>query len=196
VNWDWIDWTWEWLSWARVGGALALAGALAAAAAFVANRLDRARDMGAHVYVKVPEHLAGPAGPGQVAFTQYLIVNNGALPASRVGISAWEWGRRRIMWRFRRHANWMTGPRMQGGAVFPTIFPGESTDVLELPGIWEWGPPGELPPIMLIFRDGLGHRWVRWPDGKLTRLAPCRHQLDTWARDRKFERKWRGEREP
>jgi hypothetical protein len=189
VSWDWIDWSWEWLSWARVGGTLALAGGLAAAATFVASRLDQARAEAARLYVKVPMHLAGPAGPGESAFTRYVIVNDGALPASTVGVSAWSWGRRRTLWRFRRRAKWMTGPRVEGGAVFPTIFPGESTDVHDLPGLWEWGPAGALPPIMLVFRDGLGRRWVRWPDGKLTRFAPCWAQVEIWAYEREFERR-------
>jgi hypothetical protein len=195
VSWDWISWSWEWLSWSRVGGALALAGGLAAVAAFVANRLDQARAMAASLYVQVPLHLAGPAPTPQRAFTKYQIVNGGALPASTVGVSAWDWGeRRRITWRFRRHDNWMTGGRM-GGHVFPTIFPNSSTEVHDLPGLWEWGPPGELPPIMLTYRDGLGRRWIRWPDGKLTRLAPCWSQaVDGWARHRKDRRKRRAQR--
>jgi hypothetical protein len=83
----------------------------------------------------------------------------------------------------------MTGPYMPGGGVFPTIFPKESTDVHDVAGLREWGPAGELPPIMLVFRDGLGRRWVRWHDGKLTRLAPCWAQLRMWADDREQERK-------
>ena len=26
------------------------------------------------------------------------------------------------------------------------------------------------PPVMLIFRDGFGREWVRWPNGKLNRV--------------------------
>jgi hypothetical protein len=152
----------------------------------------------ASLYVKVPLHLAGPAAPPDVAFTKYQIVNDGALPASSVGVSAWTWGRRRITWRFRRRDSWMTGSRLEGGAVFPTIVPRSRTEVHDLPGLWEWGPPGDPPPIMLTFRDGLGRRWIRWPDGKLTRLTPCWSQaVDAWARHRNDarKRKWRDQPE-
>jgi hypothetical protein len=37
---------------------------------------------------------------------------------------------------------------------------------------------------MLMFRDGSGREWVRWPDGKLTRITPSWFQVVRWQRQR------------
>ena len=31
-----------------------------------------------------------------------------------------------------------------------------------------------IPPIVLMFRDGNGRLWARWPDGQLKRVSPSR----------------------
>jgi hypothetical protein len=162
---DWVQW-------------LALAGGLSAVAAFMANRRDAARSDAAGVYVQVTLFQGAPAPGGSATFTRYKIVNNGQLPASSVGIQALDWGRRRLLWRLRRRKNWWTGDWLAGGAVYPIISPNSETDENELAGPAKWGPTGETHPLMLKFRDGQGREWVRWPDGKLTRLAPSLHQLE------------------
>jgi len=146
-----------------------LCGGLAAAAAFIAGRLDRARSEAAGLYVMVTSSLSGPTD--EPVFTRFQIFNKSALPAMSVGVEAWDWGRRRVFWRVRRHRNWMTG-RFIVGRVYNTIAPESETEEELLPGLHGWGPPGEAPPVLLVFRDGLGRQWVRWPDGKLTRLVP------------------------
>lgn len=160
---DWVQW-------------LALTGGLAAAVSFVASRREMTSTEAASVYVDVTGFQPAPA-PGKPLLTRYKIVNNGRLPIFAVGISAWGWGRRRFLWRARRRQNWMTGKRIVGH-VYPSIRPSSVTEEEQLPGVEEEGPPDERPPVMLTFRDGFGRSWVRWPDGKLTRLAPSLSQLE------------------
>ena len=124
-----------------------------------------------------------PAPPDKPLFTRYQIFNKGVLPALAVRVAAWDWGRRRVTWRLRRYENWMTGRRIVG-RVINTLEPDSCTDVDDFPAPVRRGPVEELPPIMLIFRDGSGREWVRWPDGKITRLTPCWFQLRRWGNKR------------
>jgi hypothetical protein len=172
-----------WVQW------LALAGGLAAAVAFVAGRRDIARSAAAGVYVEVTLFQLGATPSDTPLFTRYKIVNDGRLPALAVSVSAWGWGRRRFWWGIRRQRNWMTGHRIIGH-VYHSVIPNSSTEEDDLPGLLDEGPPAERPPVMLVFRDGFGRRWVRWPDGKLTRLAPSVFQLERmWARRRRRGRR-------
>jgi hypothetical protein len=160
---DWVQW-------------LGLGGALAAVATFWSNRRDAARSDAASVYVQVTLFQSAPAPEDSWVFTRFQIVNDSRFPASSVGVDAWDWGRRRFMWRFLLHRGWWTGHRITG-AVYPTITPSHATAEHDFPGPEKSGPAGEVPPIMLRFRDGHGREWVRWPDGKLTRLAPSLFQV-------------------
>jgi len=155
---DWVQW-------------LALAGGLTAVAAFVQERRDRIRADAADVYVVVTEYRCASPEDEERSFTRFQVFNRAARPIFRVGVAAWDWGRRRITWRLRRHENWMTGRRIVG-RVFSTIAPSTETSEAKLPGLLPDGDPGESPPIMLVFRDGHGRRWVRWPDGRLMKAYP------------------------
>jgi hypothetical protein len=75
----------------------------------------------------------------------------------------------------------MTGRRIVG-RVINTLMPDSSTDELDLPAPERPGPVEEPPPIMLMFRDGSGREWVRWPDGNLTRITPSWFQVVPWQR--------------
>jgi hypothetical protein len=174
---DWVQWL------ALVGGLVA---AVVAAVAFVLGRRDVARTLAASVYVIIPKFRYG-RDPTVPAFTTYRVVNDGPAPALQVGVSAWEWGRRRSTWRFRRHEHWMMSRRIEPGAVFSTIEPASSTKEHDLQGVTSYAWGGENPPVMLVFRDGQGRRWVRWPDGKLTKLYPSAYYFQ--------ERRWRLQRE-
>jgi hypothetical protein len=46
-------------------------------------------------------------------------------------------------------------------------------------------PGREGPPLTVGFRDGHGRRWVRWSDGKLTRLYPSVYWLQERQRHRR-----------
>jgi hypothetical protein len=169
---DWVQW-------------LALVGGLVAAAAFVVGRRDVSRADAARVYAIVSKYRYGLGK--EPIFTTFKVVNDSAAPALQVGVSAWDWGRRRRAWRLRRHEQWMTGRRIHGN-VFSTIEPNSSTKEHDLPGLTSYaGQGGESPPIMLVFRDGQGRRWVRWPDGKLTTLYPSVYYFQ--------DRRWRRQRE-
>lgn len=158
---DWVQW-------------LTLAGGLTAVVTFVTSRRDATRSEAAGLYAVVTGYQAAPAPADRPVHTRYKVVNDGQQPALAVGISAWGWGRRRWTWRVRPHADWMTGTRIVG-TVYPSISPRSETPEDEFPGVDVVGPAEERPPLMLIYRDGHGRRWVRWPDAKLTRLSPSRH---------------------
>lgn len=166
---DWVQW-------------LALSGGLVAVASFAAGRRDLTRTEAAGIYLDVTWYQAAPPPPEQAVSTRLKIVNRSRLPALSAEVSVWDWGRRRFWWRFRRHERWMTGPRIQG-VVYPAITPESESDEADLSGPPGKGPP-ERPPVVLVFRDGFGRRWVRWPDGKLTRLAPSIAQVErmVWRR--------------
>lgn len=164
---------------------LGLGGAGAAVATFVWSRVDASRADASAVYVIVTAFQHGPVPPDTALFTRYQIVNDGSRPAWSAGVDAWNWGRRRITWRFRTHKHWMTNDWIAPGGTYPTITPKGRTDEIDLMGLDDWGPAGETPPITLRFRDGQGRQWVRWPDGKLTRLSPSWFQVEQfWQRRR------------
>jgi hypothetical protein len=154
---DWVQW-------------LALSGGLEAVASFVTDRLERARSDAAAVYVIVTRYdRRNPEG------AKFRVYNDGPLPALSVGVMgwhAWHWEvRRRGTWRLRGMGSWMTG-QVATVTVFPTIGPRSSTEEADLPQLDLAFGTGDPPPVMLVFRDGRGRRWVRWPDGRLSRTAP------------------------
>jgi hypothetical protein len=161
--------------WGSVPQWLALGGVLLAVASYIAGRWDVVRDNAAKVYVIITAFQIGTGradGPG--AWTKARIHNGSALPIYDAALSAWEWGARRSTWRLRKHSAWMTGEQVTG-CVFPTISPGGDSDEEELFGLHHPSredpkPESIRPPLMLVFRDGNGRRWVRWPDGRLNRV--------------------------
>jgi hypothetical protein len=143
------------------------------------SRFDAARAEAAAVYVMVTRWQPAPAPPDRPLLTWYRIFNKGSRPALAVRVAAWDWGRRRLTWRFRRYGNWMTGPRIMGH-VINVLTPDSSTCENTFPAPERPGPVEDPPPIMLMFRDGSGREWVRWPDGKLTRIKPSWFQVERW----------------
>lgn len=127
------------------------------------------------MFVMITKYLAGP-GDDRRPLTEFEIVNNSRLPVFDVGVSAWQWGRRRLTWRIRRYDRWMTRDLLVS-RVYPMIRPTSRTDADDLPGLPTPGPPGVPPPVMLVFTDGHGRRWVRWHDGRLTKLYPSLYYL-------------------
>ena len=146
---DWVQW-------------FALSGGLVAALAFIADRLDHARSDAAAAYVVF-----------DLDKSKVEVHNDGPLPILSVDVDAWGYAaRRRRTWRVRYIGSWMTGATggYQPVRHIPTIGPGSSfkeIDMLELPSPW---PANHPPTVLLVFTDGRGRRWVRWPDGRLSRL--------------------------
>lgn len=147
---------------------LALAGGFVALLSYRTTRRDLRRAPAASVYVVVTHFRASaPAKPDDQ--TTYKVVNGGALPIYDVGVSVWEFGRRRRSWRFRKVGQWMTGTRLEGRVHIAIEPGGEVTgEDMSAPSLVGWKVI-EAPPVLLIFRDGNGRRWVRWPDGRLNR---------------------------
>jgi hypothetical protein len=140
-------------------------------AAAVATARSARRTHGAAVYVTSAGYrVSDPPDPDD--FTGYKLVNSGTLPVHDVGISVWEFGRRRWLWRFRNGARWMTGERLQG-RVYPSVEPGDEKTANDMPAPHRVvkRPRGAVAPLLLLtFRDGVGRRWVKWPDGRLNRV--------------------------
>ena len=80
---------------------------------------------------------------------------------------------------FEERGQWMTGRRIAGN-VYSTLLAHSASKESELPGVGlpvsnkKLGDTQVMPVLLLAFRDGNGRRWIRWPDGKLSRLRLCR----------------------
>ena len=164
--------------WGSVPSWLGLAGVVVAAAAFVSGRFDAMRRPASMVFPIVTSYKYGSRDEDN--HTTVRIENGSDMPAFECGISLYDWGRRRRAWRVRPHDNWMTGKRIVG-RVYPTLLAHSETGEDQLPGLANPMEPDHTPTlryvspnVLLVFRDGNGRRWVRWPDGKLSRLRPSR----------------------
>jgi hypothetical protein len=152
---------------------LALTGGLVAALAFVAGRLDLARSDAAAVYV-ITKPVPIESNEQEYRPGKYEVHNDGPLPILSVFVFVWEGeSRRRRTWRLRPPEAWMTGRSTVDGFGYPIVAPRSSTEEADLLGgmadpYWT----GDPPQVMLIFLDGRGRYWVRWPDGRLSRLRP------------------------
>jgi hypothetical protein len=86
----------------------------------------------------------------------------------------------------------MTG-RCITGRGYWTVEPESSLDI-ELSMVADPEVADDGPPVMVGFRDGNGRRWVRWSDGKLTRLYPSVYWLQERQRQRRTRAmaEWKG----
>lgn len=143
-------------------------------ATFVLARRDASRTAASKVHVIVLRYQHGRS-LDEVSPDPFLVVQvvNGAdQPIFDIGLVVWQWrARRRILWRVRRHDDWMTTKRLQD-VVVTNVRAADKSVELDLRGM---DAPPTLTylaaPLMLVFRDGNGRRWVRWPDGELRRLT-------------------------
>jgi hypothetical protein len=155
---------------------LTLGTILVALTTFVMGRRDEARAPAAHVYVVVVDFRTGRPTDGNPVFTDVEVRNDGEFPILDPSVQLWNWGKpRRFTWRLRRLEGWLTSERKAW--VNGSYVPAKSrTGVHRLCGLEDKteieGSPS--PPIVLMFRDGNGRLWVRWPDGKLKRVTPSR----------------------
>jgi hypothetical protein len=173
-DWDWGDVP-AWLTAGTVVVALAT---------FYMGRRDAARGPAAHVYVVVVDYRTGTPTDDDPTFTDVEVRNDGDFPIFDLSVQVWNWGKpRKFTWRFRRIDGWITSARKQW--VNGNYVPAKSrTDVYRLRGLDDKkGMEGSaVPPIVLVFRDGNGRLWARWPDGKLKGVKPSRwHPKDTEA---------------
>jgi hypothetical protein len=173
--------------WGSIPSWLALVGALVAAAAFVVGRLDALRRPASMVFPIAMSYKYGgdPDSPDPDTHTTVQIENGSDMPVFECHIALYKWGHRRRFWRLRRYDRWMTGERIVG-RVYPTLLAHHNSSEDELPGLGLPISKGTIdrnmsPPLLLLFRDGNGRRWIRWPDGRLTRHRPCRPSaLKNW----------------
>jgi hypothetical protein len=134
----------------------------------------RRRSAALQVYAVVTE-FSRSTPPSDDDHTDYKIVNNGTQLIRNVSISAWESGRRRWFWRFRKLNRWMTGERLEGRVHF-AVEPGNPASGDDMTSA-SWAALMEAPYLMLIFEQGR-RRWVQWPDARMNRLyTPTRWRL-------------------
>lgn len=164
------------LDWGSVPAWIALLGAFVAAAAFVSGRLDAAKSQARSIYVMVMAALPSGTGSREAPHTVIELHNDSDFPIVDVGVTEWEWGKRLRRWRLRPQAKWWT-TEVACGFMYSTVLPNskiKEDDLMPVKGNPPPGSPSLNPPIMLTFRDASGRRWVRWPDGKLSRRWPSR----------------------
>jgi len=152
---------------------LALVGVVVGVFTYASARRDASRRSATHIYVVVTSFHYGTNPDNENHHTRARVVNDSDTPIFDVSVSLWDWGKRRVGWRLRRHPAWMTSKRLVG-RYYATLLPKTSTPEEGWPTVKVTSVMTQsvLPPFLLVFRDGNGRRWVRWPDGKLTRLAP------------------------
>ncbi len=159
--------------WGSVPAWVGLAFGSTALAAYVSARRDARRAPGAAVYL-VHQGFKVSSPPSDDDFTAYKVVNTGSLPVYDVGVSVWEYGRRRWFWRIRRFTRWMTSDQITG-RVHVAIEPGGQGEGGDMPAPRHRSEAKRVgdstaPPVLVVFRDGNGRQWVRWPDGRLNRV--------------------------
>ena len=164
--------------WGSVSSWIALAGALAAVLAYLSTRRDAVRATAARTYPVVVAHsYLDESLLHRDRRTRIEIHNDSDLPAFNLSVSVWHHGKPRLVtWRFRKHEDWWTAPRV-GQQVATFVGPHNALDPIDLPAVASPGPKVEAlvtPPVMLTLRDGTGRHWIRWPNGRLTRLRLSR----------------------
>jgi hypothetical protein len=151
------------VDWGSVPAWLGELAGIAVVIAFLAGRLDARRELAAQV---LATHVSTQLTTTAESSITVQVANYSPAPIFNVGVATYDWGRRRWDWRLRHRRKWWTGARFAGRVVV-TIPPELHGPVCDLPAPRTPGKLGELPPVIVTFTDGNGHRWVRWPDGRL-----------------------------
>jgi hypothetical protein len=162
------------MDWGNVPAWLALLGGLVAVLTYWTSRRETSRYHAARVYtiVESPDYSPGPResphGP-----THVWVTNGSTLPIFNVTVAPFEWGRRRYFtWWFRKVEEYWSKQRVNGQyRNFLMIAPGATTPKLKFDGPTTPLPRkgSFLPPVIVHSQDGNGRRWVRWPNGRLSR---------------------------
>lgn len=153
-----------------------------ALATLVIGRLDAARQQAANVYAIVVASGSDEPAQESTPFTEVVVFNDGDSPIFEPSVQLWDWGKvRRFTWRFFPIEHWLTSER-QHWANGKYVPPQARTDSVSLKGLGARTynrKASPTPPIVLVFRDGNGRLWVRWPNGRLKRVAPSAWR-ETW----------------
>lgn len=190
---------------------IGLGSAVAALITYASSRGDSRRTPASSVFVTCPE------GCGDKPDIRMITVHNAStFPITDVTISSWSitpkkangWRRiprmdfsddfskpHRFFWHFFKWWNWLWGWKLQHGYWY-NVGPSESKQVALLVDTNE---RRLAPQLMLVFRDGSGRAWVRWPNGRLNRKRAFRsgegraepRRSAFWAKDPGGTHKWR-----
>lgn len=155
------------ITWVQIVG---LASIVVAAATYLASQRDRRRIHAAAVYVVVDHFATYYHQPSEHTGEMVAHVHNGGdLPIQEVSLLLHNFGRRRRLWRFRKESEAWTGEKV-GARVYHCVTPHDDGELAEFPAIESWPGTGFIAPVVVWFTDGQGRRWVRWPDGRLSRV--------------------------
>ncbi len=153
---------------------IGVGGVLIAALAYWSGRLDARRSLASAVHAVAERFEVGGDRPE----IDVKVYNGSDRPVFDVLVCVWSWpGRRRWWWRAVTYGRWLSGARQQEMGTHAIREHGAS-DLMEFRRF-----PAECihdrgrtfrPPILVVFTDGNGRRWVRWPDGRLSRFHPSR----------------------
>ena len=181
---------------------LALAAVATGVLTYVAKRREDARSLAAKVHVVCPLDIKSdvePLSPGEggadgdLKLTDRVVgrlINDSDAPIFDAEINVWGVGRRLWLWRARGRTGWMTGRATELTHVVTVVPPKQHVDFTspidlsydpslskeEIRRIFQ--ESRRDPPVTLIFRDGRGKRWVRWPKGQLSRLYLVAYEVD------------------
>ncbi len=141
---------------------VAVGALLVALSSFAFGRRDFGREHAANVYALSIEWRVGDAD----AFTKVRI-RNGGPPRSSPSVSRCTTGVGVVICGGYEPTRWWSGTRFVGRA-FAIILPSSEGELAELPAPTTTRG-ADVPPVILTFTDGNGRRWIRWPDGRLSR---------------------------
>jgi hypothetical protein len=191
---------------------IGLGSAVAALFTYISSRRDSKRTPASSVFVTCSD------GRGDDPDIRTITVHNGsAFPITDVTISSWSsapnqkgkwwWNLlrmdvsddfskpHRFLWHILKWWNWIWGWKLQHWYWY-SVGPGESRQVNLLV---ETSAKRLAPQLMLMFRDGSGRAWVRWPNGRLSRKRALRsgegksepRRSAFWAEDPWANHRWR-----
>ncbi len=164
------------MDWGSVPEWLSLLAIVGGVIAFWIGRRDAARQLASRIFLIVLSFTISSDESKRT--TKIEVANLTETPIFDVNVLQFSWGHRRRSWRFRSSDQWCTGNRLRPGRLFATIAPNTRGVTQTMQGL---GPSPDAtqvtPPFVLVFRDGNGRRWVRWQDGRLSRIS-ARRGLD------------------
>jgi hypothetical protein len=176
------------IEWGPVSSWFVVGSVLVAASTFWAARRDAVRAQASKVYGVDSGDRFSTGGPNE--FMVVGVWNRSDGPIFDIHVFLYRYGgRRRRTWRWRSRNPylWLTSEYVQRAAGFGADVFGPEVEVPPLDAGLQarvaFGDPGRpvvkpdepldssgyIAPVVVTFTDGNGRRWVRWPDGRLSR---------------------------
>lgn len=157
------------IDWGSVPAWFTLLAVGIAAATYGAARRDTARGPAGHVHAIVTSFRQSTDADDR--HTEVVIVNGSHMPIFDVEVMLFGPGKRWRLWRVRRRRNFMSGDLIASRTIHTMTAASESEE-LPFPGleVTLMEMSFARPPVVVRFGDGNGRRWIRWSDGRLSRV--------------------------